>query len=39
MLPKSLRPHGFMGLGLFFCGVSYLGLAVLVFYSRVLPAL
>ncbi len=37
--PKSLRPHWFMGLGLFFFGVFYLGLAVLVFYIRVLPAL
>lgn len=39
LLPEPLRPHWFMQLGLLGCGVFYLGLAVLVFFSRVLPTL
>ena len=39
LLPAPLRPHWFMQLGLLGCGVFYLGLSVIVFFSRVLPVI
>ncbi|MCH7687835.1 MAG: Nramp family divalent metal transporter [Planctomycetes bacterium] len=39
LLPAPLRPHWIMQLGLLGCGLFYLGLSALVFFSRVLPSI